>query len=160
MRNSIDSQYISKKISINEKENLIKMYNSYHKLYTCYKWKYKRLKKVKLALDMVSIGLTVTGTIVGSVTLNPVIIGCLTGSGVLVQGYVSKSNLSNKVEDCRFAYTSYQKVLTQLRSYLRGLPYDNQILLSDLKVLDDIVTDSCPTVNGMGDRYDKKYSNI
>ena len=45
---------------------------------------------------------------------------------------------------CRFAYTSYQKILTQLKSYLRGMTYDESILLSDLKIIDDIVTDLCP----------------
>ena len=27
-------------------------YSYYHKLYTCYKWKYKKLKKRKLSLNM------------------------------------------------------------------------------------------------------------
>ena len=42
-------------------------------------------KDILLGLQMSSIGLTTVGAIVGSVTLNPIVIGCLTGSGVLIQ---------------------------------------------------------------------------
>ena len=60
----------------------------YHKLATCYRWMYRRcnLDGCKLGLNVTSIGLTVVGTIVGSVTLNPIVIGSLTGCGVLVAG--------------------------------------------------------------------------
>ena len=67
---------------------------------------------------------------------------------MLIQGYISNSNIQRTIKTRRFAYTSYEKVLTQLKSYLRGMPYDEVVLLSDLKVLDDIVTDLCPPING------------
>ena len=63
-------------------------YVYYHKLYTCYKWKYEKLKKVNLSLNMVSQGLTVSG----GITLNPIILGCISSPGILIQGYLSKSN--------------------------------------------------------------------
>ena len=46
---------------------------------------------------------------------------------------------------------------------MNGLPYDEALFLSDTKVLDDIVIYTCPTINGMSDRYDRIYlhqSNI
>ena len=61
---------------------------------------------------------------------------------------------------CRFAYTSYQKTLTQLKSYLHGMTYDESILLSDLEIIDDIVTDLYPPINGMSKKYDKIYNKI
>ena len=60
---------------------------------------------------------------------------------------------------CRFAYTSYQKTLTQLIIFLRGMSYEEKILLSDLKVLDDIVIDLCPPINGISKKYDRIYGN-
>ena len=59
----------------------------------------------------------------------------------------------------RFAYTSYKKILIQLKTFLRGMPFDESILLSDLKVIDDIMTDICPAINGMSEKYDKSYGN-
>ena len=56
---------------------------------------------------MVSLGLTVSGTIAGGVTLNPIILGCINGPGILIQGYLSKNNIKTKTEMCRYASTSY-----------------------------------------------------
>ena len=47
---------------------------------------------------MSTIGLTSIGAIVGGVTMNPFILGVLTGTGVMIKGYMSNSNVSNKVE--------------------------------------------------------------
>ena len=160
MKKIIDFNHISSDLSAEEVEKLKRWFTYYHKLCTCYKWGYKRAKKTRLILNMASIGLTSMGIIIGSAIMNPIVIGVLSGTGILIQGYTAKSKLPSKVEECKFAYTSYQKVLTQLRSYLRGLPYDSATLLSDLKVLDDIVTDLCPPVNGMSIRYDKIYGNV
>ncbi|KAL9979084.1 hypothetical protein ACROYT_G016686 [Oculina patagonica] len=108
---------------------------------------------------MSSIGLTVIGTVVGSITLNPIVIGCLTGSGVLIHGYITKSNISDKVNKCKFAYTSYEKVCIQIKCFLRGLPSDENAFLTDLKVLDDIVIDQCPTVDEYVKKYYKKFTS-
>ena len=61
---------------------------------------------------------------------------------------------------CKFAYTSYKKITTQLKFCLSGVRYDEVVLLSDLKVIDDIATDLCPPINGMSKKYEKIYGNI
>ena len=106
---------------------------------------------------MGSIVLTTTGAIAGSVTHNPIVLGCLTGSGVLIQGYITKSNLSNKVQKCKFAYTSYEKICVQLKMFLRGVPCDQTAFLTDLKVLDHIVIDQCPPIDHYVKKYNKKF---
>ena len=125
-KNSVYLNHTSRNLSEEEVDKLIKWYSYYHKLYTCYKWKYKKLKKIKMGLNMTSKGLTVSGTIVGGVTLNPIILGCMSGPGTLIQGYLSNSNIITKTTICRFTYTTYQ-VLTQLKSYLRGIEYDEVV---------------------------------
>lgn len=40
------------------------------------------------------------------------------------------------------------------------MPYDESILLSDLKIIDDTVTDLCPPINGISKRYDNIYGNL
>lgn len=47
---------------------------------------------------MSSIILTTTGGAVGCLTMNPIIIGVLTGAGVIIQGYVTKSRLNREVD--------------------------------------------------------------
>ena len=100
-KKSIVYNHISKDLSDDEVNKLKQWYSYYHKLYTCFKWKYKKLNKVNLSLNMVSLGLTVSGTIAGGVTLNPIILGCISGPGILIQGYLSKSNIKTKIEMCR-----------------------------------------------------------
>ena len=144
--------------SLYDEENKLKtLYRSYHRLQMCYKWKYKRLRRLKLSLELSSISLTTVGAILGGVTLNPIILGSLTGSGIMIQAYLTKSDLNRRVDRCRFAFTSYERVLVQLKSFLRGLPYDESNFLTDLKVIDDIIIDQCPSVEKYYDKYNKIF---
>ena len=152
----IGFNHISDSLKYDEVNKLQALYRSYHRLQICYKWKYRKLRRLKLSLELSSIGLTTVGAIVGGVTLNPIILGSLTGSGIMIQAYLTKSDLNRRVDRCRFAFTSYERVLVQLKSFLRELPYDENMFLSDLKILDDIIIDSCPSV----DKYFEKYSKI
>ena len=153
----IGFNHISDSLSYDEVNKLKTLYKSYHKLQMCYKWKYKKLRRLKLSLELSSIGLTTVGAIVGGVTLNPIILGSLTGSGIMIQAYLTKSDLNRRVDRCRFAFTSYERVLVQLKSFLRGLPYDESNFLTDLKVLDDIIIDQCPSVEKYYDKYNKIF---
>ena len=123
-----------------------------------YKWKYKRLRRLKLSLELSSIGLTTVGAILGGVTLNPIILGSLTGCGIMIQAYLTKYDLNRKVDRCKFAFTSYEKVLVQLKSFLRGLPYDECNFLPDLKVLDDIIIDQSPSADKYYDKYNEVFN--
>ena len=108
---------------------------------------------------MASIGLTTIGSIAGAITLNPIVLGCIADPGILIRGYLTKSNLLDKVERCKFAYSTYHKILTQIKAFLRGIPYDEAVFLSDVKVIDDIVIDCCPSVTGLFDKYNEKFSD-
>ena len=57
------------------------------------------------------------------------------------------------LELCRFAYTSYEKILVDLRP-LWDKSCDDQNYLTQLRVPDDIVIDICSLV----DKWDKEYS--
>ena len=154
----IGFNHISDSLSYDEVNKLKTLYRSYHRLQMCYKWKYKRLRQLKLSLELSSISLTTVGAILGGVTLNPIILDSLTGCGIMIQAYLTKSDLNRRVDRCKFAFTSYEKVLVQLKSFLRGLPYDESNFLTDLKVLDDIVFDQCPSFDKYSDKYDKVFT--
>ena len=94
--NPIDFNHTSKNLSEEEVKKLKRWYCYHHKLETCYKWKYKILKKVKLLFNMSSISLTSIGVITSSMCFNPVVIGCVSGSGLVIQGYLTKSNFDKK----------------------------------------------------------------
>ena len=43
---------------------------------------------------------------------------------------------------CKFAYSSYEKILTDIRSYLRGIDSNNIQFLDYVKIIDEIVIDT------------------
>ena len=154
----IGFNHTSDSLSYDEVNKLKTLYRSYHRLQMCYKWKYKRLRRLKLSLELSSISLTTVGAILGGVTLNPIILGSLTGCGIMIQAYLTKSDLNKRVDRCKFAFASYERVLVQLKSFLRGLPYDESNFLTDLKVLDEIIINLCPSVDKYSDKYDKVFN--
>ena len=154
----IGFNHISDDLSNDEVNKLKTLYKSYHRLQMCYKWKYKKLRRLKLSLELTSIALTSIGAIVGGVTLNPIILGSLTASGIMIQAYLTKSDLHKRVDMCKLAFTTYEKVLVQLKNFLRGLPYHETNFLTDLKVLDDIIIDQCPLVEKYIVKYNKIYN--
>ena len=62
--------HMSTDLSKEEIEKFNRLYKNYHRLYTCYQWIYKKMKRIKLSLEMSSIVLTTIGSIAGAVTLN------------------------------------------------------------------------------------------
>ena len=51
------------------------------------------------------------------------------------------------IETPTFAFCTYDKTLYELRTALGGLPFDCMMFINDVKMLDDIIVDSCPNVN-------------
>ena len=86
---------------------------------------YKHLKRINLLIDMSSTSLVVIGTIVGGITLNPIPLGTISGSGLLLKTFSEIKNYKKKIEISKFAYTTYQKILVELRSYLRGNDFNH-----------------------------------
>ena len=103
-KNIFNWNHISSELNEDQIKELKDLYKNFHRLFKCYQWKYKKLKHLKLSLEMTSIGLTIVGSVVGGVTLNPIIIACVAGPGVIIQAYLTKSDLHNRVDRCRFAY--------------------------------------------------------
>lgn len=73
MKEIINFNHISEKLDQNEIDKLKRWFKYYHKLYTCYKWKYKRLKGLYISLKVSGIALIVIGGVAGAITLNPIV---------------------------------------------------------------------------------------
>ena len=116
---------------------------------------YSRSKAILLTLNLVSVTLVTTGSIVGGVTMNPVILGVISGAGVLLQTVIEIKNLSKKIEQSKFAFTSYANVLSDLRNFMRGEEYNQEEYLRKLKTLDDHVIEM--SLNW--EKYVKKYKS-
>ena len=152
----INWNHISDKLTEDKISELKALYKFYHKKYWLHKASFKSFKTKNIVCDIGSVLLVLTGTVVGGVTLNPVVIGTISGTGIFLKTYSEIKNYKRKIEMSKFAYTSYAKVLTDLRSFMRGLEYDQTKFLDYVKVLDDIIIDMCP----LTDKFEKKYNKV
>ena len=60
--------HINKNLTKTQILELKNLYQTYHKVYCCYKKMYKKYKRYNLALKLSSVILSTTGAVVGSVT--------------------------------------------------------------------------------------------
>lgn len=115
------------------------------------------IKKLDLASNIASVGLVATGTVAGVLTMNPIILGSISGSGMLLKTPTEAKNFKRKIEMRKFAFTSYEKVMNEIRSFMRGKEYDNTKFLNQLKMLGDINIDMCPLTDKFKSHYKKIF---
>ena len=56
------------------------------------------------------------------------------------------------MEMLKIAFTTYEKVLVELRSALRGDGFDKDRFIDKMKIIDEMIIDQTPA-----DKYEKKY---
>ena len=70
----------------------------------------------------------IIGTLTSGITLNPIILGIVNGAGIVVTNIGKMKNFKKKKEMTRIAFTTYEKVLVELRSALRGDEFNKMSL--------------------------------
>ena len=90
---------------------------------------------------MSSTGLIAVGAVAGGLTLNPAILGSISGAGLTLKTFSETKDYKRQIEMSKFAYTTYQKVLLHLRTALRGGSFNKNDFLKELNTLDDAITD-------------------
>ena len=100
------------------------------------------------------------GTISGGITLNPVVLGVVNGAGVIVAGVGKKNNYKRKIEMSRIAFTTYEKVLIELRAALRGDEWSKQEFVDRMKLIDEMIIDQTPIADRFESRYNEKFNII
>ena len=142
----MDFNHISKKLTEGQVTALRILYHTYHKQFWCYKKMFKKYRNLDLALKLSSVILTTTGAVIGSVTSNPILLGVVSSSGVLLQTITTQKNFSKKTEACRYAYQSYKKILNKIKLFLRSGDLD-EFFERELALVDDHVVDICPPIS-------------
>ena len=149
--------HIDKLLKEEETETLKDFYKYYHKKFWCYKKTFKHFKIIDETLTISGILLVITGTITGGLTLNPIILGVTNGFGILLTNFGKMKNYKKKMEMTKIAYTSYEKVLVELRSALRGDEFNKEQFIDKMKIIDEMIIDQTPLADKYVKLYDKKY---
>ena len=133
--------HIDPAIQEEELEEIKKLFRFYHKRFWCLKQAHGRFKKMNLLMNLTSSGLIAIGMIAGAATMNPIILGVISGVGLVVKTAMEMKNLKSKIEMTKFAFTTYEKTLSELRFALRGGNFDRMSFLSSMEAIDGIVID-------------------
>ena len=89
--------------------------------------------------------LVAAGMIAGPILQNSTLVACLAAVGKVVKGWNDFKKYSFKVTMSRFAFTTYAKALTELKTYVRGLPLEGlEGFLIKMQTLDDTIVDFTP----------------
>ena len=73
---------------------------------------------------------------------------------LLWQVLQKKKNYKKKIEMSQIAFTTYDKVLVELPSALRGDEFNKQEFIDRMKLIDEMIIDQTP----LADRFVKKYN--
>ena len=97
-------------------------------------------------LNALALMIMAKGIVVRSILENSLLIACLSATGSVIKF---------KIDMCHFAYTTYNKTLIGLRTYMRGLPMEEfEGFLIKMQTLDETITDFTPPVS---DKCIKEY---
>ena len=158
MKDIFEFNHIDPNLSESEINTLKDFYSYYHKKYWCFKRSYKSYKFLDNFFTISGICLVAIGTISGGITLNPVVLGVVNGAGVIVAGVGKKNNYKRKIEMTRIAFTTYEKVLIELRSALRGDEWNKEEFVDRIKLIDELIIDQTPISDRFESRYNKKFN--
>ena len=122
-------------------------------------YKYKWYHGLLNGLALLAVGLSV---VVGAVWNDSFVMIGLTAFGTVVKGWNEFKNFAIKMDMCHFAYTTHEKTLIELRTYVRGLTLDEfDGFLIKLQTMDDTITDlTPPTYDGLVKQYEKKFEYV
>ena len=109
-------------------------------------------------MSMASVLLASVGVITGGVTLNPIVLGTLTTTGILLKSYNDIKNMRSKTELLKFSLTSYEKVLTNLGEATRGGDFHYKEFIHDTKILEQEILDLSPLSYKFEKKYYKKFA--
>ena len=158
MKDIFEFNHTDKSLSESDITTLKDFYKHYHKKYWCFKRCYKSYKFLDDVFTISGISRVAIGTIAGGITLNPAILGIINGAGIIVAGIGKKKNLKRKIEMSRIAFTTYDKVLVELRSALRGDEWDKQEFIDRMKLIDEMIIDQTPIADRFASRYNEKFN--
>ena len=99
-----------------------------------------------------------SGAIAGGVTMNPIVLGVISGVGLIVKTASEMKNLKSKIEMSKFAFTTYEKTLSDLRFALRGGNFDRTEFLSSMEAIDGIVIDLGLDWEKFENKWKEKFS--
>jgi len=117
----------------------------YHQQWWCYRKMLNHFKFCNALFNGLALLLMAAGMIAGPILENSTLVACLAAVGTVVKGWNDFKQYQFKVAMSRFAFTTYAKTLTELKTYVRGVPFEDlEGFLIKMQTLDDTIIDFTP----------------
>ena len=102
-------------------------------------------KFVNALFNGMALLLMAAGMIAGPSLDNSTLVACLAAVGTVVKGWNDFKQYRFKVGMSQFAFTTYAKALTELKTHVRGVPLEGlEGFLIKMQTLDDTIVDFTP----------------
>lgn len=156
MKGTKEFNHINKNLDKEKIEELMKYYSYYDKMAWCCEKLKKKNKRLDLSCNICSTVLIIVGTLVGGITVNPIILGTLNGAGMLLSLYSTKQKFAQKIVNYDAMLREYEKVKSELKNYLRGVDFDSEILRNQLAWIDELLIDRELISQKMKEKFENK----
>ena len=108
----LDFNHIDPSLPEEKLEEIQKLYATYKRLWWCFKKIHQHQKRLDLAEKILSSTLVAGGVLAGGATLNPIVLGVISGLGLILKTIQEAKNRGKKIEKAKFAFTNYEKALS------------------------------------------------
>ena len=130
------------------------LYVFYHEHWWCKLQMFTYFKKRNVILNGLALLTMASSIVVGSVWAHSYVAVGLTAFATLVKGWNDFKKYAFKMDMSKFAYTSYEKALGELRNYALSGIEDWTEFLTKMQTIDDVIVDFTPPTD---DRYVQEY---
>ena len=121
------------------------LYAFYHQQWWCYRKMLNHYKCINALFNGMALLLMAADMIAGPLLENSTLVACLAAVGTVVKGWNDFKQYRFKVTMSRFAFTTYAKALTELKTHVRGVPLEDlERFLIKMQTLDDTIVDFTP----------------
>ena len=161
MQNIYEFNHIDQTLSKEKVKKMKDFYAYYHKKHYGYEKLYRGFRRKNFVCNLSAGKLIISAAVAGGITLNPVVIATLTGVGLTLKAVASLKKYDKKTEQANVARIEYQKILDEIRFYLRAEAFDEKVFLDRLKMIDNFVTDHCMEIPpSISKTYEKTFAPL
>ena len=155
----LDGIHVGKDMAPETLVRLQEWYSFYHRQWWCHREMFHRFRWQHGLLNVIALLIVAAGMIVGPVLDNALLTACLTAAGTVVKGWNELKHFAFKMDMTRYAFTTYEKTMNELRTYARGLPIEElDGFLIKMQVTDDTIAELVPPISDrIAQSYDRQY---
>ena len=157
-KNIFEWNHISNKLNEAQIQELKEYFQTYHKKCWAYKQAVKRFKKWKLLGNSLSI-IFASGSIASSIATGGISLVSISTISLLIQGWMQHQTIDLKIQNCIYAYQSYEHLLNSIKNMMRSGDFNLSSIHGTMKSIDDFVSDTTPIIDRYLRKYDEKFTS-